>query len=78
MATDDEEDDSATPSSAAPASGGGPTPVPIGSTQMPTEAASVPSPTTLPAPALAVDSILAARRGERDAYAGYDEDPVVA
>ena len=32
----------------------------------------------LPAPALAVDSILAARRGERDAYAGYDEDPVVA
>ena len=32
----------------------------------------------LPAPAFAVDAILAARRGERDAYDAYDEDPVVA
>lgn len=49
---DEEDDDSVTPSSAAPTSGTGPTPVPLGSTEMPREAASVPPPSTLPAPAL--------------------------
>jgi len=33
---------------------------------------------TIPNPALAVDSILAAKRGARDGYDVYDEDPVVA